>query len=128
VLLTVVGVLLLTGASLGAILRRSGHAVRRARTHVRRPVRSRHVPGTVPQTRPEPTRPSEPPVDVAHDYPDLVSSPAPLLVYDAEHEPQEEITLDDTQTSLFDAVAATPVEYVLPERSLLRRSNPSSGP
>ena len=37
VLLTVVGALFLTGASLGAIVRRSGHAVRSAHTRVRRP-------------------------------------------------------------------------------------------
>src|SRR6476469_3581180 len=36
VLLTIAGVLFLTGASLGAILRRSGHAVRQAHTRVRR--------------------------------------------------------------------------------------------
>ena len=130
ILLALVGALLLTGASLGAILRRSGHAVRRAHTRVRRPVRTRHVEGTVPRTRAEATRPPEPPVDVAHDYPDLVSSPAPLLVYDGAEAngEEEEVTLDDTQTSLFDVLAQPPAEYVLPDRSLLRRSNPSSGP
>jgi DNA segregation ATPase FtsK/SpoIIIE, S-DNA-T family len=128
-LLAVVGALLLTGASLGALVRRSGHAVRRAHTRVRRPAPARHVQGTVPKTRPEPTRAVEPPVDVAHDYPDLVSSPAPLLVYDGdEREGEEEITLDDTQTSLFDVVGEPLPEYVLPERTLLRRSNPSTGP
>jgi S-DNA-T family DNA segregation ATPase FtsK/SpoIIIE len=129
VLLTVAGLLLLTGASLGAIVRRSGHVVRRAQKRVRRPVRTRHVQGTVPETRPVETRPAEPPVDVAHDYPDLVSSPAPLLVYDGD-EPggEEEITLDDSQPSLF-ALDDEPLpEYALPERSLLRRSNPSTGP
>src|SRR5881396_296917 len=40
VLLTVVGALFLTGASLGAIVRRSGHAVRVAHRHVRRPSRT----------------------------------------------------------------------------------------
>jgi DNA segregation ATPase FtsK/SpoIIIE, S-DNA-T family len=131
VLLTVVGALLLTGASLGAILRRSGRAVRHARTRVRRPARSGHVRGTVPRTRPEETMPvPKAPVDVAHDYPDLVSvsSPAPLLVYDGDEAQADEETLDDTQPSLFDVTDAPPVEYVLPERSLLRRSNPSTGP
>jgi DNA segregation ATPase FtsK/SpoIIIE, S-DNA-T family len=127
VLLTVVGVLLLTGASLGAILRRSGHAVRRAHTRLpRRPVRSSRVRGTVPPTRLE--KPVEPPVDVAHDYPDLVSSPAPLLVYDGDEAEDEEVTLDETQPSLFDTIEQQHPEYVLPDRSLLRRSNPSTGP
>jgi S-DNA-T family DNA segregation ATPase FtsK/SpoIIIE len=128
ILLAVVGALLLTGASLGALVRRSGHAVRRAHTHVRRPVRAGRVQGTVPRTRPEQTRAVEPPVDVAHDYPDLVSSPAPLLVYDGDEPGEEEVTLDDTQTSLFDVGGDPLPEYVLPERSLLRRSNPSTGP
>src|SRR2546423_1042112 len=122
-----VGALFLTGASLGAIVRRSGHAVRRAHTRVSRPVRERHIRASDTGTRPRETRPVEPPVDVAHDYPDLVSTPAPLLVYDGD-EAGEEITLDDSQTSLFELDDAPLPDYVLPERSLLRRSNPSSGP
>jgi S-DNA-T family DNA segregation ATPase FtsK/SpoIIIE len=124
VLLALVGTLFLTGASLGAILRRSGRVVRHAHTRVRErtPVAPREVRGPDLGTRPE-----SPPVDVAHDYPDLVSSPAPLLVYDGAHE-EEDDTLDDTQTSLFDVEEAPPPEYHLPERSLLRRSNPSTGP
>src|SRR5205823_5807725 len=54
-------------------------------------------------------------------------APAPLLVYDGD-EAEEEITLDDSQTSLFELDDAPLPDYVLPERSLLRRSNPSSGP
>jgi S-DNA-T family DNA segregation ATPase FtsK/SpoIIIE len=129
VLLTVVGALLLTGASLGAIVRRSGHAVRRAQTRVRRPS-VRAMSRVRPQTRPVETRPPEPPVDVANDYPDLVStayvSPVqPLLVSAPE---EEETTLDDSQTSLFEVDGQPLPEYVLPERSLLRASNPSTGP
>ena len=129
VLLTVVGALLLTGASLGAILRRSGRAVRHARTRVRRPS-VRATSRVRPRTRPEEARPVEPPVDVANDYPDLVSvsSPAPLLVYDGEDEHADEDTVDDTQPSLFDVGDAPRPDYVLPERALLRRSNPSTGP
>src|SRR5262249_56599340 len=127
VLLTVVGVLLLTGASLGAILRRSGHAVRSAHTRVRRPS-TRAVSRVRPRTGAVEARPAEPPVDVAHDYPDLVSSPAPLLVYDGDEEAEEEITLDESQPSLFELDDEPLPEDVLPERSLLRRSNPSTGP
>src|SRR5581483_7019045 len=132
ILLTVVGALLLTGASLGALVRRSGHAVRRARTHVRRPSRTA-MSGARHGDEPVTVRPHEPPVDVAHDYPDLVSSPAPLLVYDgdddADGDDEEEVTYDDTQPSLFDTEDDGPrPEYRLPDRTLLRRSNPSTGP
>jgi DNA segregation ATPase FtsK/SpoIIIE, S-DNA-T family len=129
VVLTIVGALFLTGASLGALVRRSGHAVRVAHGHVGRRSRTARtaMSGVRPRTRPAETPPEQqPPVDVAHDYPDLVSSPAPLLVFDGD-EPEEEITLDDSQPSLFDLDEPLP-EYALPERSLLRRSNPSTGP
>jgi DNA segregation ATPase FtsK/SpoIIIE, S-DNA-T family len=130
VLLTIVGVLFLTGASLGAIVRRSGHAVRHASRRVRRerpPAPSRERPrAAAPLAAVAATTP-EPPVDVAQDYPDLVgATPPPLVaVLAEEHDPLEE----DTQQSLFD-VAETPVReaYRLPERSLLRRSKPGTGP
>jgi DNA segregation ATPase FtsK/SpoIIIE, S-DNA-T family len=126
VLLTVVGALFLTGASLGAIVRRSGHAVRVAHSRLpRRPSRT-DTSGARHRYKTATNPPQEPPVDVAHDYPDLISSPAPLLVYDGD-EREEEITLDDSQPSLFELDEPLP-EYVLPERSLLRRSNPSTGP
>jgi S-DNA-T family DNA segregation ATPase FtsK/SpoIIIE len=120
VLLTIAGALFLTGASLGAIVRRSGHAVRRAHTRVRRerervtlpePVAALHV---------------EPPVDVKQDYPDLVtdsvSAPVPVL-YEREVDFEEE----HTQETLFDAPQTGP-DYKLPDRALLNRSKPGSGP
>ena len=70
VLLTVAGTLFLTGASLGAILRRTGHELHRA--HTARAARARRRAS-------RPCRSSrrehvlEPPVDVRKDYPDLVS-------------------------------------------------------
>ncbi len=125
VLLTIAGVLFLTGASLGAILRRSGHAMRAAHTRVRR---ERVVkPAAV-----EPTdAPSwhEPPVDVKQDYPDLVSdtvsAPAPLL-FNRDPDPYEAAT-NETQESLFD-VGKTVAEYKLPDRALLNVSKPGTGP
>ena len=133
VLLALVGALFLTGASLGAILRRSGHVVRHAHSRIpRRAPSVRDVSSGSRRNRsvtddPQPSFAAPPPVDVAHDYPDLVSSPAPLLVYDGA-DAEDEITLDDTQTSLFDVHEAPRPEYELPDRSLLRRSNPSTGP
>src|SRR5436190_11288988 len=129
IVLAVAGVLFLTGASLGAIVRRSGRAVSRARTRVHRPPRSLTDTARV-RPRPRPEKALEPPVDVTHDYPDLVSSPAPLLVFDGGHAEadEDETTLEEPQTSLFDVLEAPAPEYHLPDRSLLRRSNPSTGP
>jgi S-DNA-T family DNA segregation ATPase FtsK/SpoIIIE len=133
VLLALVGALFLTGASLGAILRRSGRVVRHAHSRIpRRALSVREVSSGSRRNRsvtddPQPSFAAAPPVDVAHDYPDLVSSPAPLLVYDGA-DTEDEITLDDTQTSLFDVHETPRPEYELPDRSLLRRSNPSTGP
>ncbi len=98
VLLTVAGVLFLTGASLGAILRRSGHAVRSAHSRVKRdwPVRAPDEPGSFS----EPRSVALPPVDVKHDYPDLISDsisgPAPML-YNAE--PDEPVDRRDARVA-----------------------------
>ena len=135
------GVLLLTGASVGAILRRSHHAVRVAG----RSARQRLQPSnTVLQSQEahgfetEPAAalaavasagPPPPLVDVVEDYPDLVSSeenayePAPLLVDLAAGDKPAE----DTQASLFDVADAPPPDYRLPDRAILRRSKAVDG-
>jgi DNA segregation ATPase FtsK/SpoIIIE, S-DNA-T family len=116
VLALVVGTLLLSGASAGALVRRSGHAVKRAHTRARRAL------PTEPAARPAPVIPlrtlHEPPVDAVHDYPDVVggNQPPPLLV-----EPPS--TEDPDQPSLFDVVSAeSHEEYTLPDRNILRRA------
>ncbi|HEY6069670.1 MAG TPA: DNA translocase FtsK, partial [Gaiellaceae bacterium] len=113
------GVLLLSGASAGALVRRSGHAVKRAHSRARRAVPLEHVePAPVIPLHPV----HEPPVDVVHDFPDVVgeNEPPRLLV---EPVPAE----DPDQTSLFDAVpAGAREEYHLPDRGLLRRSPAAS--
>ncbi len=127
VLLTVAGTLFLTGASLGAILRRSGRAVRRAHTHVRRERVSAEAP--LPLNPPLP----EPPVDVKQDYPDLVSDtisgPAPAL-YQAEPGEFDAITSEanPSQETLFDPPTHVSADYKLPDRSLLNHSKPGAGP
>src|SRR5262252_6480743 len=88
VLLMLVGSLLLTGASLGAILRRSGHGLHRAARKARSG-RTRPEPEGWPE--PEPMRPAltvAPPVDAVSAFPDVVgvtaapphagAQPAPL--------------------------------------------------
>ncbi len=115
----VVGALLLSGASIGAVVRRSGHAVRRAHSRARARARA-------PLSEPAPVIPLrqlEPPVDVVHDYPDVVgdTQPSPLLV-------EPEIDPDDPdQPSLFDVASMETVrEYRLPDRTLLNQSPPAS--
>ncbi len=110
----VVGTLLLTGASAGALLRRSGHAVKRAHTKARE---ARHHERAAPTATVVPLRPHDPPVDAVHDFPDVVgeTQPPPLLV---ETEPDE-----PDQPSLFDVTAETThEEYTLPDRAILRRA------
>ena len=63
VLALVIGALLLSGASAGALVRRSGHAVRRAHSRARRAQPLAHLePAPV-----IPLRAHEPPVDVVHE-------------------------------------------------------------
>jgi S-DNA-T family DNA segregation ATPase FtsK/SpoIIIE len=121
--LVVAGTLLLTGASVGAIVRRSGHAVRRAHTAARRAMEAPTL-AAAPPAPPEAAPPSPvAPVDAEHDFPDLVGEPPPLapapLLLDAEDE------LD--QPTLFEREAVPDTEYRLPDRSLLRHSPPSNG-
>ena len=112
----VIGALLLSGASAGALVRRSGHAVRRAHDRARRarPDDDHVEPATV-----IPLRSLEPPVDVVHDFPDVVgeNQPSPLLI-----EPVS--TEDPDQPSLFDVgEIEAHEEYTLPDRAILRRSS-----
>jgi S-DNA-T family DNA segregation ATPase FtsK/SpoIIIE len=129
VLLTIAGVLFLTGASLGAILRRSGRVMHRAHARVR--VHRERVRPTlddsddfVADLHPEP------PVDVKHDYPDLVSdsvSSQPAALYQPEPDSFHEAETHESQEQLFDLPAAV-ADYTLPERSLLKQSKPGVGP
>ena len=125
VLLTIAGVLFLTGASLGAILRRSGHVMHEAHARVRRE-RVRAEPQ--PEVR-LPELHSEPPVDVKHDYPDLVTesvSTQPAALYQPEPDPFEAET-HESQEQLFE-LPAPHADYTLPERTLLKQSKPGIGP
>jgi S-DNA-T family DNA segregation ATPase FtsK/SpoIIIE len=131
------GILLVTGASVGAILRRSHHAAsivgRSARRTLERPQREVSNPSnTVLQGVPEPfAAPAPPLVDVVQDYPDIVSSeenvyePEPMLVESLA--PAEDARGSLTQGSLFDTGATPLAEYRLPDRAILRRSKPASG-
>ena len=122
------GGLLLSGASYGALLRRSHHRLRSvgaaARARRRDTSVTGSVPGSVPGTVPASAPPlahHEPPVDVVHDYPDVVSeglSEPPPLLLDADDETEE-------GASLFDVPRAEG-EYVLPDRAVLKTSPPAA--
>ena len=131
VLLTLVGVLFLTGASLGALLRSSGTAVRSAHTRVRRERTPRPLPEPAPAYEPSdsfhPLPRQEAPVDAVHDYPDLVSASVPSLVPELTFAGGDDDT-EDTQTALFETDAEPKPEYRLPDPGLLRRSAPGTGP
>jgi DNA segregation ATPase FtsK/SpoIIIE, S-DNA-T family len=107
----VVGAILLSGASLGAILRRSGRAVRAAAR--RRPVPT-PAPVAVEPARPPALEPHAPPIDVVQEFPDVVGEPPPL-VPDQEPDPASAPTL-------FEDTLESHAEYRLPDRSLLRTS------
>jgi len=113
ILLLLVGSLLLSGASLGAILRSSHRQVRRAASRARRPPR--------PVAKPTPVRAAKPPVDGEHDYPDVVGdapapiAPSPLLTLEPE-------PLVKQEEHVFDDITTEHPEYRLPDRNVLHRS------
>ena len=123
------GLLLVTGASVGALLRRSASAARSAHE---RAAERRALARLEPEPTPEPApyfddEPHAPPVDGEQAYPDVVHetpmAPVASLVDQLEDEP----TGESTEASLFDAVPLEHADYRLPDPSLLRKSRPSEG-
>ena len=117
------GLLLVTGASTGAILRRTGHVVRRAGTGARRAF---EWPSSESQTAEDVDLPARAPVaaqhrllDGAEAYPDVVGpavrSEETSLVTD---EPGAEL---ESVESVFET-SSEHAEYRLPDRALLRTS------
>ncbi len=117
--LLLVGALLLSGASLGAILRHSHYQVRQAAKRARRP-----RPASSPAQVLTPLeRRMRPVVDAEAAYPDVVSETAPPLpLVSLEPEP-----LVVHQEPLFEDVTAEHPDYKLPDRSVLNRSPEKSG-
>jgi S-DNA-T family DNA segregation ATPase FtsK/SpoIIIE len=111
----VTGALLLTGASLGAIVRRSAHAARHTAKKTVEWVR-------VPLDDEPITQPDEPPLDGEVAYPDVVNerpAPPPVLVQQFE---EVEPDLPEAEPSLFEPSSSEHAGYRLPDASVLRRS------
>jgi S-DNA-T family DNA segregation ATPase FtsK/SpoIIIE len=117
VFLLLVGALLLSGASLGAILRGSHHQVRRAASRARMP---RTTPA--PARAPRPKKVLQPIVDAEEAYPDVVADLAPAPLMSLEPEP-----LVVRQEPLFEDVTSEHADYKLPDRSVLNRSPEKAG-
>jgi S-DNA-T family DNA segregation ATPase FtsK/SpoIIIE len=120
----IAGVLLVSGASAGAILRRSGHAMRRAaRARPTRRATTLAPPLPVEADNIVPL-PVAPPIDGVEEFPDVVAPP-PLLVFDEEPQSLEHVE----QQSLFDVVEGDDDLglYTLPDSGVLRRSKGVTG-
>ena len=123
----IAGSLLLSGASAGAFLRRSGRAVRATAEAAKR------ARTALPETMmtdlrlvdpvEKPPELHAPVLDAVNEFPDVVEpdppGPAPLLLDDSESAPD--------QTSLFDVGEAVAKDYRLPDRAILRRSPAGTG-
>ncbi len=127
-LLMLVGGLLLTGASLGAILRRSGRglhtAARKARSRSRDGVRHRDESVTEWPV-PQPVRPSlTPPVDAVSAFPDIVGESVSTPYAGVQPAPfqTEPAALIEDPPTLFDEVTSEHAEYKLPDAGVLRVS------
>ena len=124
--LLVGGVLLVSGASTGAVLRRTGHVVRHAGTGARRALEwpsaeSLPEPQEARSDRPSTVRETTLPrlLDGAQAFPDVVGAPAtgeppPLLPPDPEPEPEAAEPIFETSSEHAD--------YRLPDRDVLRSS------
>ena len=113
VLAILAGILLLTGASVGAIIRRGATAARRS---LDRPVRrtAADPPELISTANAAPI----PLVDAAAEFPDVIgqAEPAPLIPF-----PEPETEEPPEQESLFNASPAVQ-DYKLPDRNVLRKS------
>ena len=128
------GALLLTGASLGAMLHRSAHVARETAVAARRTVGAvRYAPVEAPPPVSNGHFSQEPPVDGAQAYPDVVGD-APLatpVLVDQLAEPLDaELDLVPAAAeppTLFDPPTSEHADYRLPDASVLRRSRPHEG-
>ena len=123
----VAGILLLTGASAGAILRGSGRAVRRAGGAARRTLERPPAP-LAEEAQAAVAAPPRPPVDGTQEFPDVVGPAEPVAPPAAvvlAAEPDEPADAPADAPSLFEAAPERAGgAYTLPDREILRRSPP----
>ena len=128
------GALLVTGASIGAILRRSGRAgAKVARKTAVAARRSVHRERLEPVAAPAP--PARPPIDGAKAYPDVVTEsdsapPPPILLAHAppaEPEHEREPARERRLPVSFDVASRENADYRLPDPAVLARSRPANG-
>jgi S-DNA-T family DNA segregation ATPase FtsK/SpoIIIE len=115
----VLGALLITGASLGALLRHSGTAVRRAGTAARRSLDRQEQPAPARRPTlaavppPSVATAHAPPVDAVSAFPDLVGSGQTLLIPEPEDDPSQEQLFEPEPV-------VSGAAYKLPDRALLK--------
>jgi DNA segregation ATPase FtsK/SpoIIIE, S-DNA-T family len=114
------GALLVTGASLGAILSHSAHMARQTAADARRMVE--HARVAIPAAAP-PDFPQAPPIDGEEAFPDVVSEtpPPPPLLLEQLEEPEVR------EPSLFEPISSEHADYELPDAGVLRRSRAAKG-
>ncbi len=129
ILLLLVGALLLSGASLGAILRRSHHQVRHAATRARRPRAVEPADSwDEPAVAAAPKRAAKPVLDAVEAFPDVVGDePAHAPLVPAPFFNSEPAPLVVQQEQLFEDVTSEHAEYKLPDRDVLRTSPAREG-
>jgi DNA segregation ATPase FtsK/SpoIIIE, S-DNA-T family len=132
-----VGILLVTGASVGALLRRSGTALRVAGGAARRRLDRPRAAGAELAATPPAIRasdklsqaPSAPAlVDAESDFPDVIGpAEPPALVAPSEEDTSTDLAAatGDAPERLFEPSRGTS-DYRLPDRALLRRSSPAA--
>jgi S-DNA-T family DNA segregation ATPase FtsK/SpoIIIE len=141
-LLLLVGALLLSGASLGAILRRSHHRMRDAASatrarRLREPVDSWDEPAITAGIASAPAKRSKRPlVDAVEAYPDVVGEEtatdtpyplAPMFSSDPAPLTGQHAQLVEDPPTLFEDMTSEHAEYKLPDRDVLRTSPVKEG-
>jgi S-DNA-T family DNA segregation ATPase FtsK/SpoIIIE len=129
------GILLLTGASVGQLLRRSADAARTAHERARAARRAALEATAAAPPAPFADEPDGPPVDGEKAFPDVVHESdslalAPALVDQLAGDPDggPEPLDEPSEPSLFpEAAPLEHPDYRLPDPSLLRKSRPSDG-